>query len=243
MIKNIFIISATLGLIFFWAQELQARFTPISIDNSGGPIVVELFTSQSCSSCPPADQIMGQLSEHPKFIPLSFHVTYWDHLHWKDTLGRSFADRRQRAYSRYKNMSRVYTPQMIINGQKEFVGSRKYEADRELGKALPVAQIQLEGKTEDITNISVPSIPTGDYRFWIAGVKETHTETIKRGENKGKEITYKNSVLSFDGGEWWDGTAKTLKLKLQSKPNIDYYVVYAQEQGFGEIVAAGKIIP
>lgn len=243
MTKKLFITVTTAALIFLGGKALHAEFTPISIDSTKGPIIVELFTSQGCSSCPPADQIMGQLSEHPDFIPLSYHVTYWDHLNWKDTLGRRFSDRRQRAYARYKNLERIYTPQMIINGQKEFVGSRKYEADRELGKASPVAKIKLAGMTEETTSIHVPTVTKGDYKFWIAGVKETHNQTIKRGENTGKQISYKNSVLTLDQGEWWDGTAKTVELKLEKKPNIDYYVVFAQQQGFGEIVAAGKINP
>lgn len=240
MIKNIFIATAVIGIVFFWAQELHARFTPISTGNVNGPILVELFTSQGCSSCPPADQVMNQLAENPNFIPLSYHVTYWDYIGWKDTLGRDFADRRQRSYSSFKNSRRVYTPQMIINGGKEFVGSRKHEANRNLSAAKPVARISMSGVTPKGTMITLPQLDNGDYYIWIAGVKNTHIEPIKRGENRGKNVTYKNTVLTMDQGARWDGNAKTINLDLEKKPNIDHYVIFAQNHAFGEIVAAGK---
>lgn len=241
MIKNIFIATAIMGLVFFWTQELQARFTPISTQNANGPIVVELFTSQGCSSCPPADQIMNQLNENPNFIPLSYHVTYWDHLSWKDTLGRPFADRRQRSYSNFKRANRVYTPQMVINGDKEFVGSRKHEANTNLSNAKAVKRIEIAGMTPEGTQITLPQLDTADYHIWIAGVKAQHVQKIKRGENRGKDVTYSNTVLSLDQGERWDGTAKTINIEITKTPDVDYYVIFAQNQGFGDIVAAGKI--
>jgi len=233
MIKNTLLAAAILGMIFFWSQKPRAQ--------TNGPIVVELFTSQGCSSCPPADQIMNQLAEKPNFIPLSYHVTYWDYIGWKDPLGRTFADQRQRSYSKYKRSSRIYTPQMIINGGKEFVGSRAREADQNLSNARPVGKIALVGITPQGTQISLPQLNNGDYHLWVAGVKRVHNENIGRGENRGKIVTYTNTVLSLDKSQRWDGNAKTINVKLEKQSNIDYYVIFAQNGAFGEIAAAGKI--
>ena len=219
---------------FFGAQPLHAQ-------NQSGPIVVELFTSQGCSSCPPADQAMNQLAQNPNFIALSYHVTYWDHIGWKDPLGRIFADSRQRNYSEYKQSRRIYTPQMIINGGKEFVGSRVNEANRKLGKARPIAPITISGATPKGTMITLPQLNNGDYTLWLAGVKAVHTEKIQRGENRGKNITYNNTVLSLKQAQKWDGNAQTLTIDLPKNSEIDYYVIFAQNRGYGEISAAGKI--
>lgn len=234
MSKNIFITCALLAFAF--------SYQPIAKAQAQGPIVVELFTSQGCSSCPPADQVLNQLADNPDFIALSYHVTYWDYIGWKDSLGRVFADKRQRSYSNYKRSSRVYTPQMIINGGKEFVGSRKHEANRNLSNAQAVKPITMAGLTPDGTMIALPKIKQGSYTLWIAGVKKQHEQSIKRGENRGKMITYKNTVLSLEQSKQkWNGNAQTLTMPLAKKPDIDYYVIFAQTNGYGPIQAAGKI--
>ena len=130
---------------------------------------------------------------------------------------------------------------MIINGGKEFVGSRKYEANRNLSNARPVEQIQIAGTTPEGTMVTLPQLNNGDYTIWIAGVKETHQEKIERGENRGKTVTYNNSVLSLDQGQRWDGNTQTIALNLEKNPNIDHYVIFAQNRAYGEIAAAGKI--
>jgi len=211
-----------------------------STNAANGPIIVELFTSQGCSSCPPADAAMNQLAENPNFIPLSYHVTYWDHLNWKDTLGRKSSDGRQRGYVDYKRSSRMYTPQMIINGGKDFVGSRLTEAEHNLSHAKPVSNITISGMTPNGTIISLPQLTSGNYYIWVAGVKDSHSEKIKRGENRGKMVTYTNSVMSLEKAENWNGNAKTITIKLNKKANIDHYVIFAQSKGYGEITAAGK---
>ena len=130
---------------------------------------------------------------------------------------------------------------MIINGGKEFVGSRKHEANRLLSAAKPVAQIEISGITPDGTMITLPEIKSGDYTLWIAGIKNETQQTIARGENRGRTIAYNNSVLSLEQAERWNGNAKTLTLSLEKNDTIDHYVILAQRGGYGDIVAAGKI--
>jgi len=237
MIRNILIISFLIGAMFFSILSLKPR----GASAANGPIVVELFTSQGCSSCPPADQVINQFTENPNLITLSYHVTYWDHLNWKDTLGRKFADQRQRSYSNYKQSNRVYTPQMIINGDKEFVGSRKNEVKKNLEEAKALAQISISDLTPNAAKLSLPAIENGDYYLWVAGVKTKHVEKIGRGENRNKTVTYSNIVLSLEHGARWDGHAKTINIALNETPEIDHYVVFAQNKAYGEIIAAGKI--
>ncbi|MFK7840045.1 MAG: DUF1223 domain-containing protein [Bdellovibrionales bacterium] len=230
-----------LGL--FLANAFYTYSKPVNASGVNGPIVVELFTSQSCSSCPPADQIINQLSKNPNFIPLSFHVTYWNHLHWKDTLSRDFADIRQRQYSNAKGSNRIYTPQMIINGEKEFVGSRKYEAEKNLQAAKPVANIKTNKAGPDLI-VSLPDLTNDNYQIWLAGVKNAHTEKMTRGENRGKTVTYNNIVLSLDTLETWNGKAKAISLPfkdLNKTANVDHYVIFAQSKSNGSIKAASKI--
>lgn len=241
MIKNIFLATTMIAAIFLWGKQLQARFTPVSTTALDGPVVLELFTSQGCSSCPPADKLLNELSDNPNIIPIAYHVTYWDYLSWKDTLGRKFADQRQRAYARFKRSSRVYTPQMIVNGGEEFVGSRKDSVNGAMRRATPVKRITMNGLTPAGTTIALPEVKSGDYVLWIAGMNASHTEKIQRGENRGKNITYKNTVLTLDQGERWDGNNKNITIDLKKNDKVDYYVIFAQNKAFGEIVAAGKI--
>ena len=113
----------------------MARFVDVDAGASQSPVVVELFTSQSCSSCPPADRNLGKLSENPNVIALGFHVTYWNHLHWEDTLSNEFSTKRQRSYAAAFRNGRVYTPQMVVNGEQEFVGSNGSKVNAALKKA------------------------------------------------------------------------------------------------------------
>src|ERR1700732_4753488 len=109
---------SVLGLIVLVgsATELRAQSTP-----SRGPSVVELFTSQGCSSCPPADRILGQLARDPKVLAISFPVDYWDYIGWKDTLATPSYTARQKAYASTSGKRQVYTPQVIVNGLTDAV--------------------------------------------------------------------------------------------------------------------------
>ena len=228
-----------IGALTFWTSSLRAQFGNLESDAIDKPVVVELFTSQSCSSCPPADKNLAKLSENPNVIALGFHVTYWNHLHWEDTLSHEFATKRQRAYSNYKRSSRVYTPQMIINGDEEFVGSRSGVLNRALGRAKKVEPIKISDNGDSL-NVTLPDLKDGNYTLWLAGTKDTHTQEIPSGENRGRTVTYHNAVLHYEKAGNWDGSAQELSV---NKPggDIDRYVILAQESGHGPIKAAGKL--
>ena len=203
--------------------------------------VVELYTSQSCSSCPPADRLLNSIADDPNIIALGFHVTYWDHLHWKDTLSREFATQRQRTRARYNNSRRVYTPQMVVNGKSEFVGSNRATLASALSNPHNVTAITVNHNTSNQSiEITLPNIERGNYTLWVAGIQNTHTQAIPSGENRGRTVEYKNSVLDFKSGGSWDGSSDSRVISVTPQKNIDRYIVYAQERGYGPVLAAGK---
>ncbi len=244
MIKNLFLFFGLIGLVTFWAQSLRAQFGSIDMQGATAPVVIELFTSQSCSSCPPADKLLGELSQNPNIITLGFHVTYWDHLNWKDTLGREFATQRQNNYSAFRRADRVYTPQMVVNGNEEFVGSNPGKLSAALKTAKPIKTITIDKIADNVIKLNLPSMK-GDgnlnYTLRVFGVKSNSHVQIQRGENRGKDVIYHNAVLSEQNLGAWMGAAEEKIVSIPPKTDIDHLVILAQIGGFGPIVAAGKI--
>src|SRR6202040_3993613 len=159
--------------------------------------VVELFTSQGCSSCPPADKIIGELAKDPSIIALSMPIDYWDYLGWKDTLADARFSARQKAYSHMFSDRGVYTPQVIVNGSAHVIGSDRAGIESAIGDtekangvmSVPVT-MTLSGRQ---INVSVaasgmgPSAMHGE--VWICSVTREIPISIGRGENRGREIT------------------------------------------------------
>ncbi|HEY9079663.1 DUF1223 domain-containing protein [Magnetovibrio sp.] len=223
-------------------QRDDVDAAPLPAPALDGPVVVELFTSQSCSSCPPADALLGELAQHDNIIALGCHVTYWDHLNWRDTLSRKFCTERQRAYARHMGAAQVYTPQMVVNGRTEFVGSNRTEATRAIA-AGTVVPIQLTLDTDTLT-ATLPALAGGPslQTLWLMRTGSEHTQAIKSGENRGKTITYVNAVESLEQLGTWSGAAQTLSFPLpKGEAKNPSYVLIAQPQGFGAISAAGRV--
>lgn len=215
------------------------------------PVVVELFTSQSCSSCPPADKILGQLAQDNNVIALSCNVTYWNHLHWKDTLSHEFCTDRQRNYSFLDHRGgRVFTPEMVINGKESVVGSRWWDVadaiQKQSGQIKPVSLTIKAGTLKaDLPNTSV-----GDKNASVSLVVygQNHTQDVASGENRGRTIAYTNPIQSIHLIETeWDGDQRVIDIPLNNELFQDAagYAVLAQAGtgGIGPIVAAGKITP
>lgn len=229
-----------------WGKNLQAQFGSLDVSSGDVPVVVELFTSQSCSSCPPADKVLGDLTAADNVIALSCHVDYWDHLHWKDTLSQKFCTERQRSYSRAMNSRRVYTPQMVVNGQTEFVGSRggqavKTVSDAGNGGAVKAIRISRSG---DRLNVTLPDVAgTGHYTIWVMGYNASHMLNIPSGENRGRTVKYTNSVIALDRlGSWaGDSQAHEIALPRATAGNLDGVAIIAQQGSHGAIVAAGNL--
>ncbi|PCI42021.1 MAG: DUF1223 domain-containing protein [Rhodospirillaceae bacterium] len=209
------------------------------------PIVIELFTSQSCSSCPPADQVLGELAQNPNVIALACHVTYWNHLNWKDTLSRSFCTDRQRRYASKRGSSRVYTPQMVVNGTAEFIGSRRNRVAQEIDRSTPaLLPIKIKQTTKGTLTITLPALKNQSQplTLWLMHYQSHHTQSMKSGENRGRTIDYTNAVQVQEKVGIWTGESKVITLNISSKVPAHGYAVLAQQDEFGPILAAGKLL-
>lgn len=213
--------------------------------------VIELFTSQGCSSCPPADKLLGQLANRDDVIALTFPVDYWDYLGWKDTLASPAYSARQRAYAKARGDGQVYTPQVVIDGAYHAVGSRAWEIERTIAKSrknLKNARIPLAARTEGNTLIiTAGAAPAGarvkPATIWLALVKKSKTVKISRGENGGRTITYYQVVRDLTPVGQWTGekvTIKLPKLHLQNK-QTDGCTIFLQQDMAGPILAAVEI--
>ncbi|MGE0603733.1 MAG: DUF1223 domain-containing protein [Xanthobacteraceae bacterium] len=174
---------------------------------AGGKSVIELFTSQGCSSCPPADSLLGKLVQERNLIPLTLAVDYWDYLGWKDTLALHDHTKRQRNYAKVRGDMNVYTPQAIVNGVKYMVGSDAREINAALrNHPSSDPEIPLTLK-RDGENISVEVGPgNGKATVWMLSVTSKVDVQIAKGENKGATVSYSNVVRAWRNLGAWSGT-------------------------------------
>ncbi|WP_246657531.1 DUF1223 domain-containing protein [Cohaesibacter sp. CAU 1516] len=184
------------------------------------PIVVELFTSQGCSSCPPADKLLGELSANPNVIALTQAVDYWDYLGWKDENARKAHTVRQQNYARVRGDRRIYTPQMVINGRTHVVGSRRGEVERGLARGAKALSVNIKTETSrDALKISVAGSNSVDKRvrnstLYLVPFKKSVSVAIKRGENRGRTVTYHNVVSGMRPIGMWHGDSIAVELPL-----------------------------
>lgn len=198
--------------------------------------VVELFTSQGCSSCPAADALFTELAKDPRLITLTLPVTYWDYLGWKDTLGQEVFSKRQKLYAKARGDGQIYTPQAVVNGTAHIVGSDKDGIDKlvkEQGKdAFPV-KIDLT-EADGALRVALGQAPFASERpavVWLLQVSRSATVPIERGENTGKTVTYANVVRGISRIGEWSGQAATLSVPLETAraaAKADSYVVLVQ---------------
>ena len=214
-------------------------------DKDGAITVVELFTSQGCYSCPPADTLLAELDQD-NTITLSCHVTYWNYLGWEDTFSKAYCDNRQRTYqSALKGNPGVYTPQMVLNGRFGAVGSRKSRVGQAINimtKENRIEPVVLAFDGSNQLSINLPAITTEQqHQLVLIGTRGTETVPINRGENGGKTLDYHNPVEFVENLGPWNGDSAVLTQKLAEQAEIKQWIVLAQTWPVGEIVAAGKI--
>ncbi|MGH6675036.1 MAG: DUF1223 domain-containing protein [Xanthobacteraceae bacterium] len=208
--------------------------------------VIELFTSQGCSSCPPADRLLTKIAHDPSMLALSFPISYWDFIGWKDTLALPEFTVRQKAYAAALGERRVYTPEAIIDGLVDAVGSDKAAIERAIKTAkqrmgalsVPV-QLHEQGGVLQIDIGAGNKTPAGVY---VLRVAKSRTVVIERGENSGHSVTYTNVVRAIHKVGEWDGKPESLKL-TELKGDDEAYVVLVQQgsqDNPGAILAAAK---
>ncbi len=174
------------------------------------PVVVELFTSQGCSSCPAADALLGDLKKMPGVYAVSFNVDYWDYLGWRDTLAKPEFSQRQFDYGKSRGDMKVYTPQVVVNGRFHASGSDRGEIERLIAKARAETQLlpmSLTARQADLT-VEMPEAKLASTAtLWLMAVAPEKQQVIERGENAGSTITYHNVVRNLVPAAMWDGKA------------------------------------
>jgi hypothetical protein len=176
------------------------------------PLVVELFTSQGCSSCPPADRLLGELVQRGNVIALGFHITYWDGAQWRDPLSRPESTERQQAYDDHLTRGQIYTPQMVIEGTEDVVGSDRSLVLDALDKVKPVAAATVTfAPDRRSVAIGAGTAPAGAGVLVARYVLKRTTE-VKGGENAGRSATDINAVTSLKMIGDWTGKAESLPI-------------------------------
>jgi hypothetical protein len=213
------------------------------VQGSADPVVVELFTSQGCSSCPPAGEILADLAARDDVIALSLHVDYWDYIGWADKFAQGKFTDRQRAYAKAVGSRTIYTPQLIIGGEDRIEGFSPQEtADRLREHLANGSTIRLTVTREgDQLVIRAEADPPLDapVRVQLVRYKPKETVTIERGENAGKTITYHNIVTSWEGLANWGGQ-EPLELSAPYQGQEPGAVI-VQSAGPAAILAAARV--
>lgn len=183
--------------------------------------VVELFTSQGCGSCPPADVLLGELAQDPQVIALSMPVDYWDYIGWKDTLALHGHSLRQKAYADQRADHKVFTPQAVVDGVQAVKGSDRAALKRAIlaeGKDAAALSVPIQvTRKDDLIEISLPAgnAPASKgAELWACPVAREKSVAIDRGENSGRNMTYANVVRGWIRVGSWDGTRQSHQLKV-----------------------------
>jgi hypothetical protein len=229
------IVSAACGLWLCAAHGAMAQSTE--------GVVVELYTSQGCSSCPPADALLAVLADQPGVIPLALHVDYWDYIGWADTFANPHFTDRQKAYARAAGEKMIYTPQMIVGGVERVLGAEAAEVaaaiqQRQAG-ASPVRLVVERVGDRLVIRVEADPPLTSPAFVQLVRYENAADVAIAQGENAGLQVTYRNVVTSWERLGDWSGQAP-LEIAADA-PGSAPAVVIVQREGPSEILAAAVL--
>jgi len=199
--------------------------------------VLELFTSQGCSSCPAADKLLGELARDPALVVMSDPIDYWDYLGWKDTLASPAHSARQRAYARVRGDREVYTPQIVVNGSMHVLGSDRAAIEKVIAStgrnaAVMSLPVKVSVAAGDVTvQIGDAAKPQLAGEVWVCALERSAAVAIGRGENSGRTVTYHNVVRRWVKLGDWAGTASSFSVPTAKvlADGVDAAVVLVQE--------------
>lgn len=210
--------------------------------------VVELFTSQGCSSCPPADTLLKTLADDPSIMALTLPVDYWNYLGWKDTFASSRNSDRQRSYAKVRGDGSIYTPQVVVNGIQHVNGASKAEIENAIGTTskslgpdrIPVRFWQENNTLNIATGGAQPGHPVEEATIWFGVVQTSGTVDVTQGENKGKSLTYTNIVRELTPIGLWKGLPMQIQIPRGAVmlAETQKSVVLIQEGRAGPIIGA-----
>jgi hypothetical protein len=231
--------------------SLAVFAAPASADAEKPLGVVELFTSQGCNSCPPADNFFNELVQKGDVIALAYHVDYWDYLGWKDTLARPENTERQYAYMRSFGERSIYTPQLIVNGREDFKGGDRKSVEQGLssfnsnGEGMLINLTVSESKDSIIIKVGSTDQPAAEAHLLLVYFEPPKAIDIDKGENVGRKAIYLNAVTGVRAAGVWHGKAAEFELpksEFESKGGCAALLQGATEDGkLGPILGATLI--
>ncbi len=233
-----------LGLVAGLAAASPAR---AGEHPAGSPTVIELFTSQGCSSCPPADRLLYEMAGRDDVVAISWHVTYWDYIGWKDPFATAWGTDRQRAYRGKFDRAYVYTPQMVIDGRHDVVGSRRREvlrtvaASRDQALARIPVQLSRDAATGALVITLAPQRLERALDIWLIGYSGVHETKVTRGENRGETLRNTHIARTFGRVGSWDGSGGAIRVPLPAQDDVAGFAVLLQEPDQGPIRGAAKL--
>ena len=245
------VMGAVAGAAFVWQAPTPTASSLSAADETPGSMaVVELFTSEGCSSCPAADALLGRIDAEARKLGrpiycLSFHVDYWDRLGWKDRFSEESITERQRAYSQQLGLDNIYTPQMIVNGTAQFLGSDQKAAVQSLNTALSeIAPVTLDVKASGhdqqvVVHCQIKNAPP-EALLCVACVDATASSTPNRGENKGRRLQHVNVVRDFQSLELTPDFRGKVTL-LRADQQSGFVIAFVQEPGPGRVLGAKAV--
>lgn len=211
-----------------------------------GPWAVELFTSQGCSSCPPADKALGRLARRADIVALSFHVNYWDYIGWKDPFASADATERQRAYARVLKQRYVYTPEMVFDGLAHEPGTRPGEVDGMIDRMRtrrgPRTTPQLKRTADGGLSIRLDALAIDrPAEITLAVYDRHHSTKVPRGENTGSTLDNFNVVRRLEKVARWDGQEATFTVAADRFAPQQSIAVLVQSADLGPILGCNKL--
>jgi hypothetical protein len=201
------------------------------------PVLVELFTSEGCSSCPPADRLLTELAARPDLLTLSFHVDYWDRLGWKDPFSSAAATRRQSDYARLLGLETIYTPQVVVDGHWQAVGADRSAVDRAIAAAEParaaaLLRLTIAGGTAEI--VLAPTAAGRPARVLLVAFDRRHVDRVGGGENDGRLLSHVDVVRGIAEIGRFDGAPQTIRAPLPAVADRVAVILQADD---GRIIA------
>ena len=209
------------------------------------PAVIELYTSQGCSSCPPAEALLGELSRQPNVLALAFHVDYWNALGWTDRYSLRDAVIRQSAYSKARGQASVYTPQVVVDGRDEYLGSDRSKIERAIGEVRTGVPVRLDVADRNLVIVLGGAQCLAPSDVLAVTFLRKAVSRIERGENSGRTLEEFNIVRSVRKIGKWRGEAVTFHVPLSTLPRdaTDFAVLVQLPDQAQIIGAATRALP
>ncbi|WP_439580102.1 DUF1223 domain-containing protein [Elioraea sp.] len=229
------------------ALALTVAVWPRAADSGSGrgPVVLELFTSQGCSACPPADKLLARLARDSGVIALSFHVPYWDHMGWRDPFALAVSVQRQRGYARAMKERSIYTPQLVVQGTAHTVGHDRAAIERLMTQAPTAAMIvvSVASRQPPTLSVTVPALalPQGGAQLWLVAYSRSEVRQVIDGENAGHTLHHTNVVRWAAPVAAIEAVPVVLTLAATEAEGADAVALVLQRPRHGPILAAGQV--